>query len=219
MHCSGGRPSPRPISALRSKLVIGLTGGIGCGKSAVAELFAERDISIVDTDQIARQLTAVGEPALAAIAGEFGSDFLLPDGELNRPRLRHLIFSSPEAKEKLEAILHPLIQDEVIRLLARARSPYTIIAVPLLLETGAYRDIVHRILVVDCSEAQQVERVAARNGLDETEVRAIMAHQLSRQARLEQADDIVDNHGVRSALRPQVEQLHQRYLELAASQG
>lgn len=204
---------------LRSRLVIGLTGGIGCGKSVVAELFAEQGISIIDTDQIARQLTARGEPALAAIAGEFGTDFLLPDGELNRPRLRHLIFSSPEAKTKLEAILHPLIRNEVKRRLALTQSPYVIVAVPLLLETGAYRDIAQRILVVDCSEAQQVARVTARNGLDEAEVRTIMAHQLSRQERLRQADDIVDNQGVRSALSPQVKQLHHRYLKLAASQG
>ncbi|MFA5241937.1 MAG: dephospho-CoA kinase [Sulfuricella sp.] len=204
---------------MRSKLVIGLTGGIGCGKSAVAELFAEQGISIVDTDQIARQLTAAGEPALAAIAYGFGAEFLLPDGELDRSRLRHLIFSSPEAKEKLEAILHPLIRDEVKRRLALTQSPYAMVAVPLLLETGAYRDIAQRILVVDCGEAQQVERVVARNGLDEAEVHAIMAHQLSRQERLRQADDIVDNHGTRPALSPQVKRLHLRYLELAASQG
>lgn len=204
---------------MHSKLVIGLTGGIGCGKSAVAELFAEQGISIVDTDQIARQLTAAGEPALAAIASGFGAEFLLPDGELDRPRLRHLIFSSPEAKEKLEAILHPLIRKEVKRRLALAQSPYAMVAVPLLLETGAYRDIAQRILVVDCSEAQQVERVVARNGLDEAEVHAIMAHQLSRQERLRQADDIVDNHGIQPALSPQVKRLHLRYLELAAPQG
>lgn len=198
-------------------LVIGLTGGIGCGKSAVAELFSERGIAIIDTDQIARQLTTAGEPALKAIATQFGEDFLLPDGELNRARLRHLVFSSPEAKKSLEAILHPLIRDEVKYRLSLAQSTYVVVAVPLLLETGAYRDIVDRVLVVDCSEAQQVERVMARNGLDESEVRAIMAHQVDRRERLRQANDIVDNHGDRSALRPQVERLHQRYIELAAA--
>lgn len=202
-----------------TRLVIGLTGGIGCGKSAVAELFAELGISIVDTDQIARQLTAAGQPALLAVANTFGTDFLLPDGNLDRPRLRHLIFSTPEAKKKLEAILHPLIRDEVKRRLALAPPPYAIVAVPLLLETGTYREMVQRVLVVDCSETQQVERVVARSGLDEAEVRAIMAHQLNRQERLRQADDIIDNHGNRSALRLQVEQLHQRYLKLAAAQG
>lgn len=198
---------------------IGLTGGIGCGKSTVADLFAEQGISIIDTDQIARQLTATGEPALAAIANEFGASFLLPDGELDRHRLRQLIFSSAEAKAKLEAILHPLIRSEVQRRLMLAQSPYTMIAVPLLLETGAYHELVQRILVVDCSEKQQVERVAARNGLDEADVRAIMAHQINRQERLRQADDIVDNHGKLSTLKPQVEQLHQRYLKLSAFQG
>lgn len=200
-------------------LAIGLTGGIGCGKSTVAELFAELGVSIIDTDQIARRLTSAGQPALAAIANKFGTDFLLPDGNLNRPLMRHAIFASPEAKEKLEAILHPLIRAEVRRRLALAQSPYAMIAVPLLLETGAYREIVQRVLVVDCSEAQQVERVVARNGLDETEVRAIMAHQLSRQERLRQADDIIDNHGNPSSLSLQVEQLHQRYLKLANAQG
>ncbi len=200
-------------------LAIGLTGGIGCGKSTVAELFAELGVSIIDTDQIARRLTSAGQPALAAIANKFGTDFLLPDGNLNRPLMRHAIFASPEAKEKLEAILHPLIRAEVRRRLALAQSPYAMIAVPLLLETGAYREIVQRVLVVDCSEAQQVERVVARNGLDETEVRAIMAHQLSRQERLRQADDIIDNHGNPSSLSLQAEQLHQRYLKLANAQG
>ena len=134
-------------------------------------------------------------------------------------RLRHLIFSSPEAKAKLEAILHPLIRNEVKRRLELAQSPYVIVAVPLLLETGAYRNIVQRILVVDCSEAQQVERVVAHNGMSETEVHAIMAHQIDRQERLHLADDILDNHDSRSTLRPQVERLHQRYIKLAAAQG
>ncbi|MDZ7656646.1 MAG: dephospho-CoA kinase [Sulfurimicrobium sp.] len=200
-------------------LVIGLTGGIGCGKSATAELFAELGVSIIDTDQIARQLTSAGQPALVAIANKFGTDFLLPDGNLNRPLMRHTIFASPEAKKELEAILHPLIRAEVRRRLALAQSPYAIVAVPLLLESGAYGEIVQRVLVVDCSEAQQMERVMARNGLDETEVRAIMAHQLSRQERLRQADDIIDNHGNHSSLGLQVEQLHQRYLKLANAQG
>jgi dephospho-CoA kinase len=200
-------------------LAIGLTGGIGCGKSTVAELFAEQGVSIIDTDQIAHQLTMAGEPALSSIANEFGIGFLLPDGGLDRSRLRHLIFSSPEAKAKLEAILHPLIRNEVKRRLELAQSPYVIVAVPLLLETGAYRNIVQRILVVDCSEAQQVKRVVARNGMSETEVHAIMAHQIDRQERLQLADDIIDNHGTPSALKPQVERLHQRYIKLAAAQG
>jgi dephospho-CoA kinase len=200
-------------------LVIGLTGGIGCGKSTVTELFAELGIAIIDTDQIARQLTTAGQPALAAIANEFGTDFLLPDGNLDRPHMRQTIFASPEAKKKLEAILHPLIRDEVRCRLALAQSPYAMVAVPLLLETGAYREIMQRVLVVDCSEAQQVERVVARNGLDEADVLAIMGHQLSRPERLRQADDIIDNHGNRSDLRPQVEHLHQRYLKMASTQG
>lgn len=202
-----------------ARLVIGLTGGIGCGKSAVAELFAGFGVAIIDTDQIAHQLTAPGQAALTAITNEFGADFLLPDGNLNRPRLRHLIFSAPEARKELEAILHPLIREEAKRRIALAHAPYTIVAVPLLLESGAYREMVQRVLVVDCGEEQQVERVVARSGLAETEIRAIMDSQLGRQARLSQADDIIDNHGSHSALKAQVEQLHQRYLKLAAAQG
>ncbi|MBZ0104526.1 MAG: dephospho-CoA kinase [Sulfuricella denitrificans] len=200
-------------------LAIGLTGGIGCGKSTVAGLFAEQGVPIVDTDQIAHQLTASGAPALEAICDAFGRECLLPDGALDRIRLRHLIFSSPEAKARLEAILHPLIRGEVRRRIKLAQSPYVMVAVPLLFETGAYREIVQRVLVVDCSEAQQVERVVSRSGLTEKEVKTIMAHQISRQERLRQADDIIDNHGELSALKRQAEQLHQHYLALASVQG
>lgn len=200
-------------------LVIGLTGGIGCGKSTVAELLAELGAPLIDTDQIAHQLTAKGQPALTAIAAEFGQEALLPDGELNRPHMRQLIFANSAAKKTLEAILHPLIRDEVERRLAEISAPYIVIAVPLLLETGAYRDIVHRILVVDCSEAQQVERVVARNGMSEAEVRAIMAHQLERQERLKRADDVISNHGTLAELKAQTAQLHRHYLELASAQN
>lgn len=196
-------------------LVIGLTGGIGCGKSAAAELLANLGVPIVDTDQIAHQLTSVGQPALTTITREFGAEFLLPDGNLDRTRMRHRVFSEPAAKRKLEAILHPLIRDEVQRRLEQIQAPYVVVAIPLLLESGAYRNIVQRILVVDCSEAQQVARVVARNGLGEAEVHAIMAHQLSRSDRLHQADDILDNHGTTGTLEAQVQRLHQHYLKLA----
>lgn len=195
-------------------LIVGLTGGIGCGKSAAAEIFTRLGAAVIDTDQIAHQLTALGQPALTAIRGQFGADYFLSDGNLDRARLRKLIFSDAAAKKQLEALLHPLIQEEVRGRLITVQSPYTIVAVPLLLETGAYHELVQRILVVDCSEEQQVERVMARSRLSEEEVRAIMASQISRSERLRLADDIIDNHGDRSALQQQVERLHRRYLQL-----
>ena len=196
-------------------LIVGLTGGIGCGKSAVAEIFVRLGATVIDTDQIARQFTALDQPALKAIREQFGADYFLPDGNLDRARMRHLIFSDTAAKNQLEALLHPLIKDEVRRRLITVQTPYAIVAVPLLLETGAYRDLVQRVLVVDCGEEQQVERVMARSGLSEEEVHAIMANQISRTERLRLADDIIDNHDERSALQQQVETLHRRYLQLA----
>lgn len=196
-------------------LAIGLTGGIGCGKSAVAEIFAQLGASVIDTDQIARQLTETGRPALLAIREQFGTDYFLPDGGLDRSRLRHLVFADTAAKKKLEQILHPLIKEEVLKRLAGVQAPYAVIAVPLLLETGNYSDLTQRVLVVDCSEAQQIQRVMARSHLAEEEVRAIMAAQIDRAERLRRADDLCNNHGDLSALRNQVLQLHQKYQQLA----
>lgn len=196
-------------------LIVGLTGGIGCGKSVAAEIFARLGATVIDTDQIARQLTALGQPALTAIREQFGADCFLPDGNLDRALLRHLVFSDTAAKKLLEALLHPLIKDEVRRRLMTVQTPYAIVAVPLLLETGAYRGLVQRVLVVDCGEEQQVERVMERSGLSGEEVRAIMACQISRAERLRLADDIIDNHGDRSALQQQVETLHRIYLQLS----
>ncbi|MDP2783901.1 MAG: dephospho-CoA kinase [Sulfurimicrobium sp.] len=196
-------------------LIVGLTGGIGCGKSAAAEIFARLGAMVIDTDQIAHQLTALGQPAVTAIGEQFGEDYFLPDGNLDRDRLRNLVFSDAAARKQLEALLHPLIKEEVRRRLLTAPPPYAIVAVPLLLETGAYREMVQRILVVDCGKEQQVERVMARSRLSGEEVRAIMASQISRSERLRLADDIIDNHGDRSALQQQVEPLHRRYLQLA----
>lgn len=196
-------------------LIVGLTGGIGCGKSAVAEIFARLGAPVIDTDQIARQLTALGQPALTAIRENFGTDYFLPDGNLDRASLRRRIFSDGAAKKQLEALLHPLIGEEVRRRLKTMQAPYVLVAVPLLLETGAYGEMVQRVLVVDCGEDQQVERVMARSGLGGDEVRAIMASQICRAERLRLADDVIDNCGELSALPYQVEQLHRSYLQIA----
>lgn len=195
-------------------LVVGLTGGIGCGKSTAAEIFAQLGAAVIDTDQISRQLTEVGQAALAMIRAQFGDTYFLVDGSLDRARLRHLVFSDPEAKSRLEHVLHPLIKDEVRRRLAEVQAPYAIVAVPLLLETGNYGDLVQRILAVDCTEQQQVERVMARSQLSADEVRAIMTTQVSRDERLRLADDICSNDGDLPGLREQIMALHERYLRL-----
>lgn len=198
-------------------LIIGLTGGIGSGKSAASELFAGFGAGVVDTDVIARNLTGHGAPALQEIAVQLGWEYILPDGSLDRARLRRRVFGDPAAKLQLEAILHPLIRREAALQAAASRAPYTLIVAPLLVECGGYRDWVQRILVVDCSERVQFERTMARSGLPEAEVRAIMNGQASREARLNYADDVIDNNGERAALERQVRDLHEKYLGLALS--
>jgi dephospho-CoA kinase len=199
--------------------IVGLTGGIGSGKSAAADLFAELGAAIVDTDRIAHALTAPGGAAMVAIREAFGDGVLSGDGALNRPAMRALAFESPDARKRLEAILHPMIRQESERQCLAASAPYVILAVPLLIESGTYRERVQRLCVVDCPEAVQVARVMQRSGLDEPQVRAIMAAQASRAERLAAADDVVDNAGSLEALRTQVAGLHHRYLALAAPPG
>jgi dephospho-CoA kinase len=194
---------------------VGLTGGIGCGKSRATEIFAQLGAGVVDTDVISRELTAAGGAGSKALAAEFGPDYVLPDGSLDRARMRALVFTESAAKRKLEAILHPLIRAATRERIASATEPYVIVVVPLLLETGAYRELLGRILVVDCDEEQQVLRTVARSGLSEDEVRAIMAAQLPRRERLKHADDVLHNDVDIKWLRAQVETLHGRYLEAA----
>lgn len=199
--------------------VVGLTGGIGSGKSAVADLFEAHGACIVDTDRIAHELTAPGGLAMAAIREAFGDGVVAPDGALNRAAMRALAFELPDARKRLEAILHPMIREESARRCAEATTPYVILAVPLLIESGTYRERVARLCVVDCPEALQVERVMQRSGLEESQVRAIMAVQASRAQRLAAADDVIDNSAALEGLQEQVNVLHRRYLGLAASVG
>jgi len=196
---------------------IGLTGGIGCGKSTVADMLAALGAEVIDTDRISHELTAPGGAAMAAIERDFGRDYVDPHGALDRAKMRALVFSDPAEKRRLERILHPLIREETRRRIARARAPYVVLVVPLLLETGAYREFVKRILVVDCDEAAQVARTSARSALAPDEVKAIMANQLPRAARLAAADDVLRNDGELEALRRDVKALHARYLALAAA--
>lgn len=195
---------------------IGLTGGIGCGKSSASRFFEELGADVVDTDSIAHELTRSGGEAIAAIRETFGASYITEDGALDRNRMRALAFSDPEARRKLEAILHPLIRRRALTLVAASNRPYVLLVVPLLLETGAYRDLTDRVLVVDCDEALQVARASARGGMNEDAVRAIMAAQLPRTQRLAAADDVIRNDGDLDGLRKQVEAAHAKYLSLAS---
>ena len=197
------------------KFVVGLTGGIGSGKSAAADEFAALGASIVDTDVIARELTDKGGAALAHIERRFGAAFLDASGAMNRKKMRDHVFADPAAKQALENLLHPLIREESARRIAAASGPYVVHVVPLLLESPGYRDRVDRVLVVDASEQAQLARVRARSGLSADEVRAIMRTQVSRAERLAGADDVIDNSGSLEALRKQVGALHQKYLQFA----
>ncbi|MFZ2854922.1 MAG: dephospho-CoA kinase [Rhodocyclaceae bacterium] len=198
--------------------IVGLTGGIGSGKTTVADLFAERGAVLVDTDVIAHQLTTAQGAAMPAIRAAFGDVLLAADGSLDRAGMRRLVFSNPSAKVRLEAILHPLIRAEsAARCAAATGAPYVLLVVPLLLESGDYRQRVDRILVVDCAEALQVSRTMARSKLSAEDVWAIIAAQASRAERRAAADDLLLNDDGREPLLAQVETLHHRYLELAAA--
>lgn len=192
-------------------LVIGLTGGIGSGKSAVAARFAELGASVVDTDLIAHELTGPGGMAMPSLREVFGDASIRPDGALDRAAMRRLVFSDPAAKARLEAILHPLIRRISEERVVAATGPYVILAVPLLIESGHWVERCDRVLVVDCPEEVQLARVMARSALSEAEVRAIMANQASRAERCAAAQEIIDNAGDFDSLRAQVDALHQRY--------
>jgi dephospho-CoA kinase len=205
-----------PESAQPARLAIGLTGGIGCGKTTVADQFAARGATVIDTDQIAHALTAPHGAAMPALLAEFGPDYATPEGALDRARMRALVFADPGARARLEAILHPRIRDATAAAALLATGPYTIFVVPLLIESGTWRERVARVLAIDCPEATQVARVMARNGLSEAQVRAIMAAQVTRAQRLAAADDVIVNDAGVDALLPQVTRLHALYLEEAA---
>ncbi len=203
---------------MEKKLVIGLTGGVGSGKSTVADEFAKLGAAIVDTDAIAHELTQKGGAAIADVERIFGADFVR-EGVMDRQRMRDHVFANPEAKRRLEGLLHPMIRDESARRIAAAfqenAGPYVVHVVPLLVESGDYRRRVDRVLVVDCPEEQQIARVRDR-GLSDREARSILAAQAQRAERLAAADDVIENGGTRDALRKQVAALHQKYLQFAS---
>lgn len=195
-------------------LVIGLTGGIGSGKSTIAELFATLGVPIIDMDQIARQVVEPGQPALAEIIREFGSDILDAEGHLDRRQLRECIFNSPDKRHRLEAILHPLIRQETERQLADLDAAYCIVVIPLLLESQQ-QSLVDRILAVDVPESQQITRTMQRDGISAGAVQKILAAQTDRQTRLAAADDVIDNAAALDQVRMRVVELDRQYRDLA----
>lgn len=195
-------------------LLIGLTGGIGSGKSTVADCFSRLGIPVIDADQIARVLVQPGSPALEAITHAFGDGILADDGQLNRSTLRRWVFSDDHKRRQLEEILHPRIRRRLLEQAAQQHSPYVILVIPLLFESG-FQDMVHRILVVDVPEELQRHRAANRDKTDAAEIQRIMASQHPREQRLQGADDVIDNSQGPEQLQAQVEKLHRHYLELA----
>ena len=197
--------------------VLGLTGGIGSGKSAVVEEFGRLGVHWVDADHAARWVVEPGRPALASIVERFGETVLAQDGSLDRAALRGLVFRDAAQRKWLEELLHPLIRQEIAEHLARATSPYAILVSPLLVESGQYRQV-DRVLVVDVPEALQVERASRRDQSSEAQIRAILEAQASREERLRHADDVLINDRDRAWLRQEVERLHNFYLTLRGGQ-
>ena len=198
-----------------SRFIIGLTGGIGSGKSTVADRFAALGATLVDTDLIAHALTGPAGAAMPAIGAAFGPEVIAEDGRLDRAAMRARAFSDPEARKRLEAILHPMIREQSQREIDAATGCYVMLVVPLLVESGAWRERAHRLLVVDCPVEVQIERVMRRSHLPREQVLAILAAQATREARLAVADDRIDNSGDPAALGPQVDALHAIYQALA----
>ncbi|MFM0338433.1 dephospho-CoA kinase [Paraburkholderia fungorum] len=198
--------------------VVGLTGGIGSGKSTVADLFAVHGVPLVDTDLIAHRVTAPHGVAMPQIAAEFGDEFVAADGSLDRARMRTLVFSDEAARKRLEGITHPLIRAETEREQREAQGPYVIVVVPLLIESGSWKTRVNRVLTVDCSVETQIARVMRRNAFSREQALAIIARQATREARVTAADDVIDNDNTPlDALTARVEAQHRVYLALAGA--
>lgn len=201
------------------RFVVGLTGGIGSGKSAAAAEFGRLGATVVDTDAIAHDLTQAGGAAAGQVRGLFGDDYVDAEGAMDRAKVRALVFRDPAARKRLEALLHPMIRAESERRIAAADGPYVIHVVPLLVENPGYRDRVARVLVVDCPESVQVARVRRRSSLSDDEVRQVIGAQIKREDRLAAADDVIDNSGSLDALHKQVRELHARYLAQPRPRG
>lgn len=193
--------------------VVGLTGGIGTGKTTVADLFKILGADVIDADKISHELTAQGKIGYTQIIENFGTGYLDSSENLDRKKLSKTIFTNIEARKKLESLLHPLINQEINKLITRSNGPYILLVIPLLLETGDYKEVVNRVLVIDCEEQQQISRVMQRNHLTLAQIHAIMAAQMPRAERLNQADDVIINDSDLNSLKKQVETLHNLYIE------
>lgn len=202
-------------------LVVGLTGGIGSGKSTVSRRFQSHGVPVIDADVVSKIVSAPGSPGFKALVDHFGQTIVTPQGEIHRPLLREWIFHDPRAKQQLEAIIHPLIKQNMIEQMENLpqETPYTVLVIPLLVETGYLQERIHRILVVDIQEFLQYDRVMQRDRLTNEAVANIVATQAARQQRLAQADDVIRNNGDLSSLHQQVDQKHRYYLSLAKSQS
>jgi dephospho-CoA kinase len=200
--------------SINSSFSVGLTGGIGCGKTTVANFFAELGVSIIDTDLIAHNLTIRGGAAIPAIQKEFGVEFIAEDGAMDRQKMREHVFKNPDAKQQLEKILHPQIRQSCAAEAQMAQGSYLMFVVPLLIESGNWLERVQKVLVVDCAEETQIDRVIKRNRFNREQVLDIMRAQVTREKRLEHADDVINSEQDLSLVRQQVEQLHQKYLKL-----
>lgn len=195
-------------------LIVALTGGIGSGKSEATSMFAKLGVPIVDLDVISHQLTAPNQPLINTIAAAFGQAYVTEDGALDREKMRQLIFSDPNARDQLNAILHPAIHEEAIKQMRKyAHTPYAILAIPLLDQDSPYTAAIDRTLVIDCDESTQVNRVKQRSNLEEDQIKAIIQAQTPRQARLDMADDVITNDSDIEMLRSKIEHLHQKYIK------
>ncbi len=199
-------------------LRVGLTGGIGSGKSTVATLFSRHDVPVIDTDEIAHELLAPGQAAQAEVVAAFGREILDANGNIDRAQLRRRVFAEPAERKRLEAILHPRIRAETVRRMKDMHAPYCVIVVPLLIEAG-FTDLVDRVLVVDADETLRIQRTKARSGLAEVEIRRILASQASRQERLQKADDVITNNSDLAHLEREVARLHGAYSAQAEGRG
>lgn len=195
-------------------MIIGLTGGIACGKTAATDVFRNLGVPVIDADEISRELTGPGGKALPEVAVAFGADMIDAQG-MKRDLMREIIFSDPKAKETLESILHPMIKREIFEQLKAIKAPYVVLSVPLLLETGRWADAVKRILVVDVSEDEQINRLVYDRHMSEEQARAIIDSQISRDKRMAAADDLIDNSGTLEELEEKVKGLHKFYLKMA----
>ena len=197
-------------------LKVGITGGLGSGKTTISQLFEELGVPVIDTDVISRQLTSLNGGAIPRIREVFGETVFQPDGNLDRGTLRAQIIADEQVRKLLETILHPMIMDEVSRKIAAISSPYVLVVVPLLVETGAYDEMLDRVLVVDCDEQTQVKRALARGGWSEVEIHGMIGKQASREQRLERADDVINTDCKLDELVGRVKALHEKYLGKAS---